>query len=45
MLLDDRGLAPSEQQESRIRSCEDLETLRMWMRRVIRVRTVDELFV
>ena len=44
VFLNERDLVPSEEQERRIRSCEDLETLRTWMRRVIKVRTVDELF-
>lgn len=44
MFLNEQDLVPSEEQERRIRSCEDLETLRTWVRRAIKARTVDELF-
>lgn len=44
MFLGDQGLVLTHEQEHRIRTCTDLDTLRTWMRKANRVRAVDELF-
>jgi len=43
-VLDERGLAVTDEQRSRIVECADLETLSRWHRRAITVSSTDELF-
>ncbi|MBE3002422.1 hypothetical protein IDM40_27545 [Nocardiopsis sp. HNM0947] len=40
-----RALAPSTEQERRIRSCQDLDVLEGWGLRLFEIETVDDLFV
>ncbi|MEV2274088.1 hypothetical protein AB0I72_00760 [Nocardiopsis sp. NPDC049922] len=44
LILQDRGLTPSEQERQRIESCTDLDTLKTWVLRAVRVERSEDLF-
>jgi len=44
-VLDTRGIAVTLEIQERVRTCQDPEQLRLWLRRAVVVASADDLFV